>query len=203
MSPAPHAQAPDSQARRRWLRGVALLTGAGWLRSAVAGIPAAYEAVIVEPRVTPAAGPGAAASAAPAVWEFDLRPAQQRARREGRRLYVYLGASDCPYCRRYEAFLAAHAGELAPQFRAEKYLVVDLRSQLSVQARQLWLRSEQAQGAYADFQRAIGDQRERLLVYPSVWLLDAVSGRPLMQMPAGTGTFQTVAEQLEILRLEQ
>ena len=26
---------------------------------------------------------------------------------------------------------------------------------------------------------------------------------PLMQMPAGTGTFQTVPEQLELLRLEQ
>ena len=33
-------------------------------------------------------------------------------------------------------------------------------------------------------------------------LLDA-NGKPLMQMPAGTGTFETVPEQLEILRLEQ
>ena len=49
----------------------------------------------------------------------------------------------------------------------------------------------------------IGDQRARLLVYPSVWLLDAHSGLPLMQMPAGAGTFQTVPEQLEILRLEE
>jgi hypothetical protein len=189
------------------------LVAAGLALNARAGIPAAYEAMVVEPRVTAAAGSGGAAwaagsgsgaGAAPAsIWEFDLRPAQQRARREGRRLYIYLGATDCPYCRRYEAFLAAHAAELAPQFKAQRYLVVDLRSQLSVQARQLWLRSEQVHGAYADFQRALGDQRERLLVYPSVWLLDAASGRPLMQMPAGTGTFQTVAEQLEILRLEQ
>jgi len=37
---------------------------------------------------------------------------------------------------------------------------------------------------------------------PSVWLFDARL-KPLMQMPAGTGTFQTVPEQLEILRLEQ
>ncbi len=49
---------------------------------------------------------------------------------------------------------------------------------------------------------AIGDERARMLVYPSVWLLDDKL-KPLMQMPAGTGTFQTVPEQLEILRLEQ
>ena len=65
------------------------------------------------------------------------------------------------------------------------------------------LRTEAVHAPYAEFQRSIGDQRARLLVYPSVWLLDAHSGLPLMQMPAGAGTFQTVPEQLEILRLEQ
>ncbi len=55
---------------------------------------------------------------------------------------------------------------------------------------------------YLDFQRSIGDARTRQIVYPSVWLLDGQL-KPLMQMPAGTGTFQTVPEQLEILRLEQ
>ena len=87
-----------------------------------------------------------------------------------------------------------------PRF-APKYLVVDLRSQLSVTANQLILRTEAWRLPYADFQRAIGDQWARLLVYPSVWLLDATTGKPLMQMPAGTGTFQTVAEQIEILDL--
>ena len=183
--------------RRGWLRLVALgglLAAAG---RAVAGIPAPYEAMVVEPHI----GPNPGAPGQPAAWEFDLRAAQQRARREGRALYVYLGASDCAYCRRYEAFLAAHAQELLPHFRV-RYLLVDLRSQLSVLERQLVLRTEALRLPYAEFQRAIGDQRARLLVYPCVWLLDA-GGQPLMQMPAGTGTFQTVPEQLEILRLEQ
>ena len=48
----------------------------------------------------------------------------------------------------------------------------------------------------------LGDERVRMLVYPSVWLFDA-DMKPLMQMPAGTGTFQTVPEQLEILHLVQ
>ena len=157
--------------------------------AAQAAFPDAYAPVAVQPQIS-----------ASGQHEFDLRPAQQRARRDGKALYVYLGASDCPYCRKYEQFLAANLRELVPRF-APKYLVVDLRSQLSVTANQLILRTEALRLPYADFQRAIGDQRARLLVYPSVWLLDAATGKPLMQMPAGTGTFQTVAEQIEILEL--
>lgn len=157
--------------------------------AAQAAFPDAYAPVAVQPQIS-----------ASGQHEFDLRPAQQRARREGKALYVYLGASDCAYCRKYEQFLSANLRELVPRF-APKYLVIDLRSQLSVTANQLILRTEALRLPYADFQRAIGDQRARLLVYPSVWLLDATTGKPLMQMPAGTGTFQTVAEQIEILDL--
>lgn len=162
-----------------------------WLPlSAAAGIPAPYAPLVIEP------------AGAPARYEFDLTAALDRARRENKRLYVYLGASDCPYCRRYEAFLDQNASALVPHFVAEKYIVVDLRSALSVTARQLYIRIGNRSLPYADFQRAIGDERARMLVYPSVWLLDP-DAKPLMQMPAGNGTFQTVPEQLEILRLEQ
>jgi hypothetical protein len=165
-----------------WLCGLPLLALAD-------GIPAAYAALVLQPRQD-----GAQA-------EFDLGPALDRARREQRRLYLYLGASDCPYCRRYEAFLARHAAELAPQFRRHGYLVVDLRSQLSTTADKLHFRIGAQRWGYKAFMQHLGDERERMLVYPSVWLLDT-SPKPLMPMPAGTGTFETVAEQLEILRLE-
>ncbi|HJV72106.1 thioredoxin family protein [Ideonella sp.] len=154
----------------------------------LAGVPSDYSPMVIAPR-----GP-------PAHREFDLSAALQRSRHEKKPLYVYLGASDCRYCRRYEAFLATNARELVPHFSG--YIVVDLRSELSVQADTLYFRIGTTSRAYADFQRAIGDQRARLLVYPSVWLLDA-NARPLMQMPAGTGTFETVPEQLEILNLVQ
>ncbi len=152
------------------------------------GLPAAYQAVVVQP------------SGLPTQAEFDLRHAIERARREKKSLYVYLGADDCPYCRRYEAFLAQNASDLLPHFAG--YLVVDLRSSLKVNATALFIRTGLGNLAYADFQRASGDERARLLVYPSVWLLDT-DLKPLMQMPAGTGTFQTVPEQLAILRLVQ
>ncbi len=157
--------------------------------SAQAALPAAYAAIVVEPT----GGPDRA--------EFDLDVALQRARAENKSLYVYLGARDCPFCRRYEAFLAKNAAALVPHFRA-RYLVVDLRSALLLQAPKLFFRVGGRSLNYTELMREMGDERVRLLVYPSVWLLDG-QARPLMQMPAGTGTFETVEEQIEILRLVQ
>ena len=169
--------------------GAAAIGGATFSAAATAGLPAAYAAIVVQ------------AAGTPQRYEFDLTPALRRAQAEKKRLYVYLGADDCPYCRRYEAFLGKHAAELRPHF-AKDWLVVDLRSSLSAQASKLFIRVDDASLPYADFQRSIGDERARMLVYPSVWLFD-IKLKPLMQMPAGTGTFETVEEQLEILRLEQ
>jgi thiol-disulfide isomerase/thioredoxin len=175
---------------RCWLAHLAVAFASAFaaLGAAAEGLPVPYGAIIVQP------------AGVPARHEFDLSAPLERARREGKRLYVYLGASDCPYCRKYEAFLATNAAELVPHFKP--YLVVDLRSALSVTADKLYIRIGTTSLPYKAFQHSIGDERERMLVYPSVWLLDE-KAKPLMQMPAGTGTFQTVPEQLEILRLEQ
>lgn len=188
MSAAPLARArAQGLCALPWF--VLLVAMAMCAASAAAGIPAPYAPTVIQP------------AGAPQRFEFDLTAALRRAEREKKRLYVYLGASDCPYCRRYEAFLERHAPELAPQF-AKDYLVVDLRSSLTAQASKLFIRIGQTSLPYAEFQRSIGDERARMLVYPSVWLLDA-RAKPLMQMPAGTGTFETVEEQLEILQLVQ
>ena len=172
------------------LRWLALIFGTCMLATsaAVAGIPAAYSPIVVMPVGTPQR------------YEFDLTVALGRAKRERKRLYVYLGADNCPFCRKYETFLDRNAGELTPHF-AKDYLVVDLRSTLSAQASRLYIRIGDVSLPYSEFQSSIGDERARALVYPSVWLLNSAA-RPLMQMPAGAGTFETVTEQIEILRLE-
>ena len=170
----------------RWLAAVFALALAA---PAIAAFPVPYAPTAVQPGGTPQR------------YEFDLTAALRRAQNEGKRLYLYLGASDCPFCRKYEAFLTANATELAPHF-ARDYIVIDLRSSLAVQADRLYFRIGATSLSYADFNRSINDERARQLVYPSVWLLNG-QGKPLMQMPAGTGTFETVPEQLEILRLEQ
>lgn len=194
MTAATH---PTSQPGWRGLRVVVLASTLGMASllglatAAWAGIPEAYGAMVL--------GGGERADRA----EFDLRPALAHARQAHKRLYLYLGARDCPYCRKYEAFLARHADTLVPLFAAHNYLVVDLRSALLYQADRLFFRtSDGAPLAYRDYMAALGDERARMLVYPSVWLLDE-AGRALMQMPAGTGTFETVPEQLEILELVQ
>lgn len=156
---------------------------------ASAALPESYSPIVVQPT----GGPERA--------EFDLGPALERARREHKSLYVYLGASDCPFCRKYEAFLRQNATELAPHFAA-KYIVVDLRSALRNSASRLYFRRDGSSLPYTEFLQQMGDVRARQLVYPSVWLLDG-EAKPLMQMPAGTGTFETVEEQLEILQLVQ
>jgi hypothetical protein len=157
-------------------------------RSQALGVPAAYAPIVVRPSVDAERS------------EFDLTAALARAQREHKRLYVYLGAHDCPFCRRYEAFLDKNAAELLPHFKP--YLIVDLRSSLATSAQRLYIRVGARSLPYAEFQKSINDERARMLVYPSVWLFDARL-KPLMQMPAGTGTFETVPEQLEILQLVQ
>ncbi len=172
---------------RRALLFAALLGAT--LLAAAAGFPPAYKPSVIQPEGVPER------------YEFNLTAALQRARAENKRLYVYLGANDCPFCRKYEAFLDANAGALTPHF-AKDYLVYDLRSTLKAQGERLRFRVGDKSWSYKEYMATLGDERARQLVYPSVWLLGA-DGKPLMQMPAGTGTFETVAEQLEILRLEQ
>jgi thioredoxin-related protein len=166
-----------------------VLLAAFALAAQAIGMPARYAPTEIKPAGTPQR------------YEFDLTGAIERARREHKRLYLYLSASDCAFCRKYEAFLEKNAAELAPHF-AKDWIVFEMRANLSIQADRLWFRIGDKALPYADFMRAIGDERARQLVYPSVWLFDG-QGKTLMQMPAGTGTFETVPEQLEILRLEQ
>lgn len=176
--------------RRAALRlALAPLAALGAAGVAQAAFPARYAPTQLQP------------TGAPQRYEFDLTAALARAAREKKRLYLYLGAVDCPFCRKYEAFLERSADELVAPF-AKDYIVYDLRSSLSVRQEKLFFRIGDRSLSYAEYMRSLGDERERQLVYPSVWLLDA-KGKPLMQMPAGTGTFETVPEQLEILRLEQ
>lgn len=171
------------------LPALALLAAPLWAPAAQAALPAEYQALRLEPRREGS------------VLEFDIETALARARAAGKPLYLYLGAHDCSFCRRYEAFLASNSATLAPAFAA-RYLVVELPSSLRTQAAQLRFRVGGRSLGYQEWMRELGDERVRQLVYPSVWLLGP-DGRNLMQMPAGTGTFETVEEQMEILNLVQ
>ncbi|MBB4845772.1 hypothetical protein HNP55_004324 [Paucibacter oligotrophus] len=134
----------------------------------------------------------------PTHWEFDLDPALQQARREGRNIYLVLSAWDCHFCARYEHFLARNAKALAPPFRRHKLLFVYLPSALEAQGQHVYLKAGGQSRVYADFQRALGDERTKRMVYPVIWLLDPAL-KNLSQLPYGTGTFETVEDQLEVI----
>ncbi len=168
---------------RTWIVAAAALGAA----LAHAAFPVAYAPMTVEPAVKDG------------VHHYDLRAAQARARQDKKSLYVYLGAHNCPFCKRYEAFLSANAKELVPHF-AKDYLVVDLRGDVRVTGQRVAIRTDKLELPYVEFQAAIGDERTRTLTYPNVWLLSS-EGKQLMQMPSGAGTFETVPEQIEILQL--
>ena len=159
------------------------------LPAQAAGFPAAYEPLVLRP------------SGLPERAEFDLSAALERARREHKRLYVYLGADDCRYCRRYEAFLEHTRVSWRRTSRPTGWWWI-----CAPRCRCAPTRCSCASTGGAvrspSSSRDIGDERGNVLVYPNVWVLDG-RARPLMQMPMGTGTFQTVPEQLEILRLDR
>ena len=134
------------------------------------GIPPAYQPLVVEPQL----GPGRS--------EFDLGPALARAKRENKRLYVYLGAEDCPYCRRYEAFLARNAGELVPTSNPDR---VDLRS--SRPPRRPSCSSAWAAARWSTPTPEFDHRRARRMLSTQRVPVDAQL-KPLMPMPAGTGT---------------
>lgn len=131
-------------------------------------------------------------------WEFELDPALEKAAREGRHLYLVLSAWDCHFCARYERFLQINAARLAPQFERHHLLFVRLGSALEAQGDRVFLRAKGHSEAYADFQRRLGDERTGRMVYPVIWLLNAQL-QLLNQLPYGTGTFETVPEQLEVI----
>jgi len=115
--------------------------------AASAGVPARYSPTEIKPAGTPQR------------YEFDLTAALERAKRENKRLYLYLGAHDCAFCRKYEAFLDKNAAELAPHF-AKDWIVYEMRSSLSVQADRLWFRIGDKALPYA---AALGCRRVHLM----------------------------------------
>src|SRR5438552_1600939 len=80
--------------------------------SAAAAIPDIYRPVVVSPPFSFSAR------------IFDISPALAQARREGKPVFLYLGASDCSTCREYERFLKTNQIALTEKF--SRVIVVDL-----------------------------------------------------------------------------
>lgn len=141
-----------------------------------AEIPADYGPMVVQP------GLGSAGEQV-----FDLSPALQQARREHKRLFVYLGAAECTACRRYTAFLETHEREMRPLLG--RFVVVDLRASLRSGRRPLFVVDER-QYSTAEFKARIGDS-DPDLPYPTWWILTPAA-KEVRQLPRGVNHFVDV-----------
>lgn len=150
--------------------------------SAAAQIPDSYRPMVIEPPLSLSAR------------VIDLTPAVDRARREGKPLYLYLGARDCPPCKAYTGFLQANREALQPAF--DQVVVADVRTWLRGPA--LVFKIGEQHYTAAEFKALVGDVNQGLS-YPSYWLLTPQL-RQVRQFPKGGG-LETVAQQLEALRL--
>ncbi|MEK7436484.1 MAG: thioredoxin family protein [Pseudomonadota bacterium] len=126
---------------------------------------------------------------------FDLTSAVDRANRENKPLYIYLGADDCPPCKAYSAFLQKNRELLKASF--DRVIFVDIRTWLKGPA--LVFKIGGNRYSLAKFKALVGDAN-RSLTYPYFWLLTP-SLRQVKQLPLGTANYMPVDKQIEILRL--
>lgn len=153
-----------------------------WCAGAMAEIPASYAPVVLT------ANPDT-----PAERVFDLSPAFAQARRQQRAVLIYIGASDCPPCRVYTAFLSEHARELRPVF--DKLVVVDVRT--TIRGPRPTFVLDGRKYSTLEFKALMGNT-DPGLAYPTWWLVDA-SGRQVRPLPRGVENFLDVSRYREWL----
>ena len=110
---------------------------------------------------------------------FDLSPALEQSKQVNKPLLLYLGASDCTYCKSYTAFLSRNTA--AMKIALADVILVDIRSSLRGPrpSFQIFDKTYTA----AEFKSRIGDSTSGLR-YPSWWLLDS-NAQQLRPWPSG------------------
>ncbi len=154
---------------------LALLLGL-FIAPVLAEIPDSYAPIVVR------ANPDSASERV-----FDLGPAFERARRQGRPVLIYLGAAECPPCQRYTQFLKDHEREMRPLL--DKVVVVDVRTTIRG-PRPTFLFGGNKYSTL-EFKAFIGNA-DPGLAYPTWWLVNA-DGRQLRPLPRGVEQFVDVS----------
>ena len=126
---------------------------------------------------------------------FDLTPAVARAKKEGKPLFIYLGATDCPPCRSYSIFLARHREQLKEPF--EQVVVVDIQTWLKGPA--LVFKVDDKRLSFAEFKSLVGD-KNKTLTYPYYWLVTP-GLKQVRQLPQGSSNYLSVEKHVDLLRV--
>ena len=126
---------------------------------------------------------------------FDITAAVERATRENKPMFVYMGAHDCPPCQDYERFLRRNWDALHASF--DQVVVVDLRTALNSK-RAIFIIGDKRY-TYSQFLNLIGDSVTAHF-YPRYWFITPQL-RQVKQAPRNLRNFQNVETHLEFLKL--
>ncbi len=148
---------------------------------AAAAIPEIYHPVAIKPPFSFSAR------------VFDISPALAQARREGKPIFLYLGASDCSTCREYERFLQMNQIALTEKFSG--VIVVDLVTR--TRGRPIQFKVQERRYTFDEFRKLVGDER-KFLTYPYYWLLSP-DLKQLKQLSQSMDPYLNVASHLRLL----
>ena len=177
------ARASPRKANMRPVRSAALLVACLCSQIAVAGIPDGYKLIVIRPPF----------SLTERV--VDLTPVIKKARSEGKPILLYMGAQDCPPCRRYEAFLKEHQSELASVY--ERLTLVEVRSW--IEGPKLVFRTENRRYSVSEFKATLGDTNKGF-TWPYWWLISQ-DLRQIRQLPQGSKHYLDVENHKRLLQL--
>ena len=128
---------------------------------------------------------------------IDLTAAVTRAKSEGKPLFIYVGAKDCPHCTAYQTFLEEHYADISPLFQS--VLIVDIRT---------WLKGPKMVFQIGDkrltleeFKALVGDQNKEFS-YPYYWLVSP-DLRQIKQLPRGSKYYLDLENHKKLLSLKQ
>jgi len=124
---------------------------------------------------------------------FDLTPALERARAEGKLLFVYFGAKNCPYCKQYESFLDQHRDALVPVYG--KHVVADIRTY--IRGPDVYFKVGNRKYSFREFATIVGDSNSRT-TYPRFWLVNA-DLRPARRLPQTSKPYGELQEHIRLV----
>lgn len=110
---------------------------------------------------------------------LNLSPALDKSKQLNKPLLLYLGASDCPYCKSYSAFLGRNTA--AMKIALADVVLVDIRSSLRGPRPSFQIYDKVFTAA--EFKSRIGDPTSGLR-YPTWWLLDS-NAQQIRPWPSG------------------
>lgn len=150
--------------------------------NAMATIPDEYNPIVIEP------------PASSSERLIDLTKAIELARQQNKNIWLYLGAADCPPCRKYKDFLHSHFNELKDVYA--KYLVVDIRTWIN--GPELKFKVGEKTYTYKEFNDITGSYKAAYR-YPHFWAL-APELKSVKELHPSENILKNVEDHLDFVR---